>query len=79
MGLMIALQQKVWVGGCMGRIAKMTDDQISVTGVYRYPNGGEESWCLLYKTNQFTADKWQKNGWLNAWNLEDCLLEETPV
>ena len=57
----------------------MTDDQISVTGVYRYPNGGEESWCLLYKTNQFTADKWQKNGWLNAWNLEDCLLEETPV
>lgn len=67
----VELQQKVWVGGCMGRVVKITDDQISVAGTYHYTGGGQESWCLVYETNQFATDKWQKNGWRNAWNLED--------
>ena len=49
----IALDDQVDVGGCTGRIHKMTEDKVYVAGVYHYSDTMKEPWMCVYDRVDF--------------------------
>jgi hypothetical protein len=66
----IALDDMVDVGGCTGRITKLTEDKVYVDGVYHYSEEYKEPWTCVYNRVDFEEVPRYGNGEWDASDLD---------
>ena len=64
----ICIDNRVYVGGCVGVIENITDNLIKVTGTYHYVEGDADPWRFFYDRDTFeNVACWDDKR--NQWNI----------
>ena len=67
---MLSLDQRVEVGGCVGKVSELTETEVVVRGTYYYVGGPSEPWRFVYDRRVFEKDsKWNEE--FEQWDAQD--------